>query len=95
MTDKTKRTEEFRFDGEQIWMKIKAFAKAGNIRRVVFRNKKNESIFSLTVTIAVILTIIAPQIVIIVTLVALLIHCSVVIEKESEEVVEEKVNEVV
>lgn len=85
MTKETERTEEFRFDGREVWGKIKTLAKAGNIRHFVFKNKKNETIFSMTVTIGVILAILAPQIVVIVTLIALFAHCSIVIEKENNE----------
>lgn len=80
MNGETTKKEEFRFDGDKIWQKIKDLARKGNIRHLVLKSGKNNTIFSMTVTIAVILVILAPQIMVILALVALLFGCSIVVE---------------
>lgn len=81
MKEETTKKEEFRIDGAEVWAKIKAFAREGNIRHLILKRKNGNTIFSMTVTIGVILTILAPQIVVIITLIALFLGCSVVVEK--------------
>lgn len=82
MNQEKTRKEEFRFDGDKVWEKIKALVRAGNIRHLVLKSKENRAIFSITVTIAVILAILAPQIVVILTLIALFAGYSIVVEKD-------------
>ncbi|MCK9344512.1 MAG: DUF4342 domain-containing protein [Candidatus Pacebacteria bacterium] len=82
MTTETKNTEEFRINGGEVWNKIKELVRAGNVRHLVLNNKKDEKILSMTVTIAAILAILAPQIVVILTIIALFFGCSIVIKKD-------------
>ena len=81
MTTETKK-EEFRINGGEVWAKIKELVRAGNVRHLVLNNKKEEKILSMTVTIAAILAILAPQIVVILTIIALFFGCSIVIKKD-------------
>lgn len=82
MNESTKTTEEFRFGGEEVVAKIKELWRAGNIRHLVLKTKEDKKVFSLTLTIATIVTILLPQLVLIATIIALVLHCSIVIEKE-------------
>lgn len=84
MTEETKKNEEFRIDGGQVWTKVKELVRAGNMRHLVLNNKKNEKILSMTITIATILAILAPQIVVILVIIALFFGCSIVIKKDEE-----------
>ncbi len=80
MTEQTTRKEELRFDGGKVWEKIKSLAKAGNARHLVLKN--NGTFFSMTITIAVILAILAPQIMVMLALIVLFVGYSIVVEKD-------------
>lgn len=88
MTNNTGNKEIFRINGGEVWEKIKGLFRVGMLRHIVFKNKDNEKLFSVTVSIAVIIAIILPQPVIILTLILFILGYSVVVEKE--EVKEEK-----
>lgn len=82
MNEENTRKEEFRFDGDKIWGRIKTLARAGNIRHIVLKSRRNNTILSMTVTIGAILVILAPQIMVILALIALFAGCSIVVEKD-------------
>lgn len=77
-----KRTEEFRVNGGEVWANIKKFVNAGNIRHIIFQNKRGERALSMSVTFAVVIAILAPQFVIIFTIIVLAMGYSIIEEKE-------------
>ena len=44
------RTEEFSVNGDQVVEKVKQLIKEGNVRRVIIKNEKGESIMEFPVT---------------------------------------------
>lgn len=82
MTNNTGNKEIFRINGGEVWEKIKGLFRAGMLRHIVFKNKDNEKLFSVTASIAVIIVIILPQPVIILTLLLFILGYSFVVEKE-------------
>jgi hypothetical protein len=80
--NENKRTEEFRVDGGEVWANIKKFVHAGNIRHIIFQNMKGERALSMSVTFAVVIAILAPQFVIVFTIVVLAMGYSIIEEKE-------------
>jgi len=89
MTNNTGNKEIFRINGGKVWEKIKELFHAGMLRHIVFKNKDDEKLFSITVSIAVIIAILIPQPVIIITLVLFILGYSVVVEKEEGKAEEE------
>jgi hypothetical protein len=81
MNEDNIKTEEFKVNGEDVLAKIKELIKAGNIRRIILKNEKNETIIEIPLTIAVVGTVLAPALAAIGTVAALLTKCTIVIER--------------
>lgn len=81
--NKHNRAEEFRVNGGDVWANIKKFVRAGNIRHIIFQNKKGERALSMSVTFAVVIALLAPQFVFVFTIVVLAMGYSIIEEKET------------
>jgi len=78
------KTEEFRLSGDKVVGKIKELIKEGNIRRIIIKNDKEDTIMEIPVTFAVVGTFIAPVLAAVGAAVALLTSCIIVIERTDE-----------
>ena len=61
MSTESTRKEEFKVNGEEVVAKIKELLKAGNIRRIILKNEKEEVILEIPLTFAVVGVVIAPR----------------------------------
>lgn len=75
------KTEEFKLKGDQVVTKIKQLIKEGNIRRIIIKNDKNESIMEIPLTFVVVGTVLLPVYAAIGALAALLSNCTIVVER--------------
>lgn len=82
MPDPAPRTEEFRVTGEEVLAKIKELIKAGNVRRIILKNEKNETIIEIPLTFAVVGAVVAPALAAIGAVAALLTKCTIVVERK-------------
>jgi hypothetical protein len=82
MTEEKTRTEEFRVDGEKLIGKVKEVIHAGNIRRIIIKDKDGKTVLEIPMTFGVVGVLIAPQLAAIGAIAALLTEATVVIEKE-------------
>lgn len=82
--------EEIKVRGTKVIEKIKAVVRAGNIRRLIIKNKEGKALVDLPLTVGVVGAILAPQVAVFGAIVALLIDGSIVVEK-LEAVAEEPV----
>ena len=55
------RTEEFSVNGDQVVEKVKQLIKEGNVRRVIIKNEKGESIMEFPVTAGVVGVLLLPN----------------------------------
>jgi hypothetical protein len=78
----TKRTEEFKVDGEQLLAKVKALIAEGNVRKITVKNKEGKSVVELPLTIGVVGAALAPVLAAIGAMAALITECSIVVERE-------------
>lgn len=78
----TKKTEEFKINGEDLLKKVKALIAEGNIRRITIRSKEGKNIAEFPLTIGVVGAIIAPVLAAIGTIAALITECTLVVERE-------------
>lgn len=78
----TKKTEEFKINGEDLLKKVKALIAEGNIRRITIRSKEGKNIAEFPLTIGVVGVIIAPVLAAIGTIAALITECTLVVERE-------------
>jgi len=82
MSEETKK-EEFKVNGEEVVAKIKELIKAGNIRRIILKNEKNETIIEIPLTFAVVGTLVAPALAAVGAVAALLTNCTIVVERKA------------
>lgn len=78
----TKRTEEFKLNGEDLVAKVKALIAEGNVRRITVKNKEGKSVVELPLTIGVVGVAIAPILAAVGAMAALITECSIVVERE-------------
>jgi uncharacterized protein DUF4342 len=75
-------TEEFRVDGEELLAKIKKLLHEGNIRRIIIKNTDGKTIMEIPLTIGVVGVVLAPTLVAIGAVAALVTEATIVVEKE-------------
>ncbi|MCL2869506.1 DUF4342 domain-containing protein [Candidatus Saccharibacteria bacterium] len=84
MTTK-KTTEEFRVNGEELLGKVKELIKAGNVRKIIIKDKTGKELIVIPVTAGVVLAVLAPVLAAVGAIAALVTECTIVVEKEVEE----------
>ena len=77
-------TEEFHVNGEQLLAKIKELIHAGNIRRIIIKNKDGKTIMEIPLTIGVVGAVLAPTLAAVGAIAALVSEATVVVEKIEE-----------
>ena len=82
MADEKTTKEEFSVNGDEVIAKIKEIIKAGNVRRIILKNEKGETIIEIPVTFAVVGALLVPALAAIGTVAALVTHCTIVVEKK-------------
>ena len=85
MTDEKFKAEEFRVNGEELLRKIKEVIKAGNIRRVIIKDKDGNTLFEIPLTFGVVGALIAPQLAALGAIAALVSEATIVVEKTEQE----------
>ena len=77
----TNKKEEFRVSGEELVEKIKEIIKEGNARKIIIKNEDGESVVEFPLTVGAIGALIAPILAAVGAIAALLIKCTIVVEK--------------
>ncbi|MDQ5886204.1 MAG: hypothetical protein QG628_601 [Patescibacteria group bacterium] len=80
----TKKTEEFKINGEDLLKKVKALIAEGNVRRITIRNKEGKNIVEFPLTVGVVGAIIAPVLAAVGAIAALVTECTIVVEREEK-----------
>lgn len=75
------RTEEFSVNGDQVVEKVKQLIKEGNVRRVIIKNEKGESIMEFPVTAGVVGVLLLPTLAALGAAVALMTQCTIAVER--------------
>ena len=73
--------EEFKVSGEEVLKKVKELIKEGNVRRIIIKNEKGEEVMQIPLTVGAVGVILAPTLVAIGAVAALLTKCTVVVVK--------------
>jgi hypothetical protein len=74
-------TEEFRVKGEELLAKIKQLVHEGNIRRVIIKDRDGKTMIEFPLTFGVVGTVLAPSLVAVGAIAALVTEATVVVEK--------------
>jgi hypothetical protein len=82
MTEAKSKREEFKVNGDEIVKKIKELIKEGNVRRIIIKNEKDETLVEIPLTIAVVGTFFAPVLAAVGALAALMTNCTIVVERK-------------
>lgn len=79
----TKRTEEFKVNGEDLLKKVKEIIKEGNVRRIIVKGRDGKSLVELPLTVGVIGVALAPVLAAVGAIAALVTECTIVVEREN------------
>lgn len=82
MVNKNTKKEEFKVSGEELLAKIKELIKEGNIRRIIIKNEKDETLIEIPLTYAVVGALLAPTLAAVGAIAALVTKCTIVVEKK-------------
>jgi len=75
-------TEEFTVNGEQLLTKVKELIHAGNIRRIIIKNEKSETVIEIPLTFGAIGAILLPTLAAVGAVAALVTKCTIIVEKK-------------
>lgn len=75
-------TEEFKVEGEKLLARIKELIHAGNIRKIIIKDKEGKVMMEFPMTFGVAGVLIAPQLAAIGAIAALLTEATIVVEKK-------------
>lgn len=82
MPDNKSKQEQFKINGDQIVKKVKELIREGNVRRIIIKNEKNETLVEIPVTVALVGTLLAPILAAVGALAALLTNCTIIVERK-------------
>ncbi len=82
MAEENTKKEEFKVSGEELLAKIKALVKEGNIRRIIIKNEKGETLIEIPLTYAVVGAVLAPTLAAVGAIAALVTKCTIIVEKK-------------
>lgn len=80
MAERTKY-EEFKVSGEDVIKRIKALVKEGNVRRIIIKSEKGNTILEFPLTIGVVGVALIPVWAAIGAIAALVANCTIVVER--------------
>jgi hypothetical protein len=82
MSETKSHTEEFSVNGEEILAKVKQLIREGNIRRVIIKDKTGRILVEFPLTVGVVGAAVAPMLVAIGAIAALITEATIVVEKD-------------
>ncbi len=82
MSEEKKNTEEFVITGESLIAKVKELIAEGNVRRVIIKNSKDETLIELPLTIGVVGIALAPVLAAVGAIAALVTECKIIVERK-------------
>lgn len=74
-------TEEFKVSGEDVVKKVKEIIEAGNARKIIIKNEKEESVLEIPLTLAVIGTLLLPVLAAVGAVAAFMTKSTIVVQK--------------
>ncbi len=74
--------EEFKVNGEELIKKVKELIAAGNARRIIIKNEIGESVIEIPLTFGAVGALVAPALVAVGAIAALLTKCTIVVVKK-------------
>lgn len=79
----SKRSEEFKVNGEDLLKKVKELINEGNVRRLSIKNKDGKVLVEFPLTIGAVAALLAPALAAVGAIAALLTECTIVVERDA------------
>lgn len=79
---KTKKTESFHVNGENLLKKVKELIAEGNVRKITIKDKSGKELVTFPLTIGVVGAMIAPVLAAIGAIAALIGECTISVERD-------------
>lgn len=77
--------QEFKVNADAIVKKVKDLIHEGNVRRIIIKNEKGESVLEIPVTLGAVGILLAPYLAAVGALAAILTKCTIVVVKNDKE----------
>lgn len=77
------KKEEFKVSGDQLLEKVKKLIKEGNVRRIIIKDKSGKSLIEFPLTIGVVGAVLAPVLVAVGAIAALVTECTITVERDA------------
>ena len=77
-------TEEFRVSGEELLTKVKEVIRAGNVRRIIIKDKNGKEMIAFPVTAGVVIAVLAPVLAAVGAIAALVTECTIVVVRDAD-----------
>ena len=84
MTDSKSPKEEFKVDGEDLLRKVKEIIRAGNVRRLIIKDKDGKTMIEIPLTVGVVGIVIAPVLAAVGAIAALVTECTILVERTED-----------
>lgn len=85
MPDETPpRVETFRINGDELLAKVRELVHEGNVRRIIIRNDKGNTLIEFPLTIGVIGAVLLPVLAAVGAIAAIVTDCELVVERRDE-----------
>ena len=79
---KSKKEEKFEVKGEELLAKVKELIHEGTVRRIIIRDKSGKNLVEFPLTIGVVGALIAPVLVAVGAIAALVTECTIIVERK-------------
>lgn len=76
------KTEEYVLDGDKVVAKLREIIAAGNARRIILKNEKDETLMEIPLTFVAVGAVLAPVLAAVGALAALVTKCKIVVVKK-------------
>ena len=81
MSDNNVRFEEFRVDGDALVSKVKELVHEGNIRRIIIKNDRGQTLIEIPLTLGVVGAVLLPVWAALGALAALVVNLNIIVER--------------
>lgn len=83
-TDTQPRVETFRINGDELLAKVRELVHEGNVRRIIIRNDKGNTLIEFPMTIGVIGAVLLPVLAAVGAIAAIVTDCELIVERRDE-----------
>lgn len=84
MADSKSSKEEFKVKGEDLIAKVKEIIHAGNVRRLIIKDKDGKTMIEIPLTVGVVGIVIAPVLAAVGAIAALVTECTILVERTED-----------